>query len=803
MASYTIESSNTAIQDAQIVMFDNSIRRIEIENIIDYDLFPYQIKDRSKFLEQDHPQQINPNSFTFKNYWGDFAKKSMEGMWVEDSGTWVYMPPKLFFYINYLKIIGSKGDSDKQRTTMSPDLSCLEWICFSYIFVADGFSGFKGDETYTCNEKVKLLWLGEDLNKFDEKDIKENCYQKNGRLKIYVDPWEYLTRFYLIDNPRGNLGDPLYENKRKDILISGARGCAKSYIAYYGDFLHEWLFQGYTSYDFKEGTSGKLLFSMHSGSRDAINKSANLVRTFYDNQPGKYSFPGDRPDYMGPFYKNVVGTWAAGSDVTHQVKTKQNSSVIAGSLLQIGVLTADRKRIGAGDRYRRMYVEEGGLIDFIREVHATNKDSTEDGDNKVGSMYITGTAGDIHAIEGMKAMILNPAGYGLAEIPNYWKDNGSSISLFVSALYKYRKFQDSNGNRDLNISIDHISKLRARNLEVMDSSGFDESVLNNPINPDEMLRPNRRSFMPKIECSKRKGEIEDYKLFSIHANIGDLKWDKSERYGVGFKKDTTGRLKPITKYNIDRQKIDVSGAYVIYEQPPEDDIPEGLYWVLFDPVAKPGRGQTLDSSLNVAFVYKYFHTGSDDSLEDSIVAEWIGREDELDDGYDRVIKLAKYYNAKIFPETNTPGFVDYCKRNSYYPMLQGEAYIAEREINPKYRKTGAVGYSIYGQKKKPWLLQKLKSWITRKRGLNKDGTSWHSQNYDHILSERFLDEVINFDEDKGNYDYISAALGLMLLLSQFREEPIEVGRKEDDEPEIIYEYKPVRRRRSSFEQSMY
>jgi hypothetical protein len=585
--------------------------------------------------------------------------------------------------------------------------------------------------------------------------------------------------------------------------MCGSRGTSKSYIAYAGDFFHEWSLGTVPDMEHKSQGCDRLLFAMGCGKKDALNRSLKVIKGFYDSLPGKYKYPNPkRPQYMGPLYKRVQGNWSAGEEIHHIVKDKQNRSVIVGSTLQMNVITPDAKRVAAGDRFRRIYIEEAGFIEYITEVHAANKDSMEVGSVKLGSALYTGTSGDIVAVEGIKKFMKNPGGYQIACIPDYWKNPDKSVGLFLSALYKFRKFADPQGNRDCQVALDFLAEERAYNAETMDSVAFDDYILYTCINPDEMLRPNRRSFLPVKEAQDRISDIDAYDYWNIHANVGKLKFSKQEKYGVEFVKDNS--LNPINDYHIDRNKIDISGAFVMYEPPP-NYIPENLYWVIFDPVAKPGKGQSLDASLNSVIVYKWFFTGDENTLEDGIVAEWIGRYDELDDAYEQVIKIAKYYNAKIFPETNVAGFVDYCKKENYYHMLQSEAYLAEQELNPKYRKRGAVGFSLYGDRKKPWLLQLLKSWLLRKRGVNAETGEFQSRTIDHILSLRFLNEVTNHSEI-GNFDHISSMLGLMLLLKQFDHEPPELDEnKEEEEPQHLRRRpdKKVRVTRSKFEQMMY
>ena len=199
--------------------FDHSLRKIEFEKNIIWDLFPYKIKNRDLFYQRNHPKQLNPESLRYSDYWDKFEKKCIEGEWINDEGTWVFMMPKLFYYINCVTIIGNVSGDETKRREIQPDLSSLEWILSSYGMLIDGFSGFEDDDEYTCNNLVYTLSKGIDLDEYDVKKLDKGCYNNKGELKVYVDPWEYLTRFYLVDNHRGNLGSALYYNSKQDRWI--------------------------------------------------------------------------------------------------------------------------------------------------------------------------------------------------------------------------------------------------------------------------------------------------------------------------------------------------------------------------------------------------------------------------------------------------------------------------------------------------------------------------------------------------------------------------------------------------------
>ena len=779
------------------VEFDHKDREFIVDDYKGYKLFLYNMKDRSNFLHRNHPKQLNPMSYTFDTYWDDFEKKSVEGLWVNDGGTWVYMMPKLFFYTNYVKIV------DEDRNEIHPDLSTLEWIAFSYVMCIDGFSGFMGDEDYTCHQMVKRLSYGEELDPVEIEKIPDSCYKKNGELKIFVDPWEYLTRFYLYDKPRGiPLGEPLHQNQRKNFMCLGGRGLAKSFITFMGDFIHEWIFSGVKKEGDYKGFNKRLLFAMGSGDSQPLNRSIKNIKAFYDDMPGKYRYPQSktkkrRPDYMGPFYKKTQGAWETGKTIEHIVKNKQNINEISGSSLQMSVITPDKKKIGAGDRFRRMYVEEAGFLPYILDVHSVNKESMKIGDNKVGSIFYLGTGGDMETITGPKKMFESPRGYDIFGMTDYFKNPDKKIGLFLPAYLKFREYNDKQGNTRWEFALGKILKSRETNAIDMDSVSFDEDIMFNPIVPDEMLRPNRRSILPVREAQARMSDIDAYDLFDAKATVGTFRYDHKQRYGVDFIKDQHKLLRPILEYSVDRNKIDLEGAPIVYEHPPEY-IPPNLYWLVYDTTQKSGDGESFHSII----IYKHFYTGTEKTDEDAIVAEWIGRKQTLDQNYEVVIQMAKYFNAKIFPEINVAGFVEWCKRNNYYGMLQKDSYDLEKEINPNYR----AGYYKVGfqmnARKKTWTLQKLHDWLVEvKRTDEKTGVPL-TRNIDYIFSPRILDEIINYNEN-GNFDHISSLLGLMLLLGQLeRVEPPKLETEEDRLKALRDKYKTkrtTRKRRSTFE----
>lgn len=1096
-------------------------------------LFPYQIKRRDSFYIRDHPKGLHPKSIAFKNYWVPFIKKVIEGMWVNDEGTWVYMMPKLFTYVNYPLI------ADRNRDDINPELRDNEWIIFTYFLCLDGFSGFEEDHEYTCHELVgKYERDPESLTFVDLKNVPSSAKQPNGKYKKYVDPWHYLTRHYLIEHPASApLGLPLYENQRKNGCILSARGVGKSLCTFVGDFFHEFLTGGVTRFEDIGKVNKRLLFGMGSAMKPQLQRSINNVKSAYYNMPGQYEFKEKNKDgkkkqrYMGPLFKNVQGSWEVGQEINHIIKTSSGTVDTQGSSLQMVALTVDRTTIGAGDRFRRIYVEEFGFLKNAIDVHGANKDSlksegvsvgsaiylgcvcagskvwnnkgelvnietlrqsdgilgyssekdevvqqdiaymnppqnkvcyrittntgrfidcsedhpiyvrkrwnnntnhmkkvpewcradsvelkdgiavvdhvdywgsekifdprlvgwlvgdgtygegqnvrlsgaddevwdyveskydviithrspTKDGRiarkgrikgiipeieklgirgqvsihkalpkvlfkadkdtvcdfiggyfdadgcvsvskndypiikatsisiqllegvqillNKLGvhgrivnegrltgtkgsnhdvySLYIKdkdsiinfhnniffkvgykqkklekayaialskkdytlqnikglrwekvvsieplglqpvynlnasgtntyivngiqthNTGGDMQTIRQPKEIFQNPEAYDVFGIPNYWGNIGKKVGLFISKIYALRDYKDDQGNTYIEEAYKEVMRTRQKAKDDLDSVSYELEIMFNPLVPEEMLRPGNSTILPKQEAQEQLNRLETYDIFKKKAQIGKLIWDPLAERGVDWRKDMLGQLKPIIETKIDDSTTftNKEGAIIIYEQPPQV-IPDGLYWVVYDPAAKSGDGESFHSVL----VYKHFYTGQETTYYDTIVAEWIGRKEKLDDNYEIVIKLAKYFNAKIFPEINVAGFVEYCMRNKLGYLLESDAYKLEQEIHGNTaikRSYYKVGTQMT-HRKKNWALKKLRDWFLETKEIDALTGIPIIRTLDWIFSPRILNETIEYTDDE-NFDHISSLLLLMILLGKLEGMP--------------------------------
>ncbi len=749
---------------------DRIIRNPDYPDLPAVKLFMYDMKKRENFYQRNHPKGIHPRSDQFEKYWSSFEQKSVEGTWINDEGTWVYMMPKLFFYINYVTIFDKRLEVNK---VVQPELSSIEWIVFSYLMCIDGFSGFEEDDRYTCNYVVGKIEYNSTVEReedkifipfFDLERLPNSVKNKKGEYKKYIDPWEYLTRVYLHDAPAGKpLGKACYNNELKDAIILGARGVAKSYCIFSGDLNHEWTFGGVKDMEDIGKANAANIFAAASSRMTPLLKTLTHVKGFFEKQPGRYSFPEeDKPDYGGPFYRLTSGKWDTGSAVENLVKHKNNKIRLEGPKLYINTLAVDKISIGAGDRTKRLYIEEFGFLAYAKAVHNANKDSMKLGETKSGNAIMIGTSGEMGAIQEPKEMFENPDGFDVFGIPNYWKNPQKRIGLFLPATMKYRSLNDKNGNIEYEKILNYHLKLREEDAKKSDSDTISSNNAFNPITPDEMLVPSGFSILPKLEAQKQIADIDSFDWDKKLITYGELIEDASKKTGIGLVIDHQGHDKIL-----DTQKYDINGdltSTFMFVEHPIDNSPDGLYHVIYDPVRNKGQG----TSLNGLIVVKGLITGNPRNFEDNIVACRFWRDSNLEDSYEKVIKVARYYNAKIFPERTVPGFNDYCDRKKFTRLLVPEPQSILKNLGFTY-KNYVHGFDMNNEKLKFWCLDKLSQFLKECSDFDKDENGFCTKRKINYIFFKVLLEEIKMFNYSGNFDAISVMLGWMLLRGELQE----------------------------------
>jgi len=771
-------------------------RYIELENgDFAVDLFPYKIKDVNNFYNREHPKELNPRTFLYKKYWGDRAKDYTEGRWINDGGTWFFLMPKLDFYLNYVII------SDEDRNRRHPSFRDNEAIVFTYLLCAEGFSGFDGDDKYTCNKYVGKIVNNEKLQAYEQKILDEDpsVLKADGTYKEYVDPWVYLTETYLLtDNRDKPLGQALYNNGYYNVMILASRAVGKSFIIFLGLFLHEWLFGNVRRIADIGNVNNFTQFGMAAADSDALSKSiANLDAAYYEF-PGQYNFQLNKKETIkqwGPFFKITRGNWKVGSgggDVEHILKLKKGGKIqIKGSKCQIALIGGNKDRVFAGDRYRLILIEETGFVKNLKAIYSATKDSVTVGKKQVGQIVMAGTGGQMDLIGDSKEMFENPQTFNIFPIPNYWtKQQNKYCGLFLGKYLQAESFKE-NGNTNYKDALFDVVKDRELMRATYDSVSFAKEVSFNPIYPKELLRPTTKSVIPVQEMQDHLEEVISKGLWDSLAMIGSFGYKTNG--DVEFRLDKEKTLVPITKWGRDKDIQDATGAWVLYEEPPEF-IPEGLYYILYDPYTQSGGGTSLQSILVYKAKYKakYSGYGEGKALQDTIVASYIGRIPDLDKSYEESIKAARFFNATVFPELNSIGFSEYVNRKNYNFLMQKTPISLLKTIKGSSWQSHIRSGLNFGVKvNEPmniWSINRLANWLMEVIMVDDKGLPI-KRNYQNILDLRLLSELVNFDFDnKPDFDSVSALMLLPYLLGGI-DEAVEIPVTEEDDLYRKYEIK--------------
>lgn len=673
----------------------------------------------------------------------------------------------------------------------------------------DGYSSDQGTiEYYTVSPKLSedVLYLCRSLGINAKIFKKQGKYKKDGvehickicyivRMYTDVPVFKLERKLKYLDHQKAAHGSTKYTKTKIKLIepIESQGGCCitvdsedstfitkdfivthNSVMLFLGKYSHEWLFSGTRYLEDLYKLNDKYNYAMCCTTSEPLDRSLNAVAYFYANMPGGFKFPKstERPERKGAIYKRIQGKFKSGNTVEHITKNVDNTVDIQGSVMQAPVLKPDRLKVTSGDRFKLVLLEEAGFLALILKFFGFIKDSLQSQGEKIGSFIGLGTGGDMKTIKGPRKIHNNPDSFGMNSIPNYWSGSlKDRICLFVPAEYSQKDYKDENGNTKLELARAFLERRREK-LKEEDLVSYELEIQFNPFDPSDMLRPSGRAWLPKQDSQKMLDKIEAEGLFKTYSKgwlefiPGDL--DRK----VEFKYDINNIYTPILSNDEEMDMTDKKGAVVIYEHPDEKPVP-GLYYVLYDPAAKSGDGESYHSMI----VYKAHNSDVGSAISNGIVAEWIGRLELLDDNYDMAIKLAKYYNCTIFCERNIQGFIEYVRRKNLYSILEGSAPEVEKEISPNGKSSHYLVGWMMTTKYKIWALKKLKQWLLEPSIIDNDGFV-SARVIDTIHSVRIHNEIVDHDL-VGNFDHISSLLGLMFLIAKIDGEIIEVEPNEE------------------------
>jgi len=295
-------------------------------------------------------------------------------------------------------------------------------------------------------------------------------------------------------------------------------------------------------------------------------------------------------------------------------------------------------------------------------------------------------------------------------------------------------------NFDYIKSIEYWGKDEVYNLET-ETKYYSANGIHTHNSPMEATLQLAGNIFPKKELQDQLAKIQTDKKLYNYKQVGDLKYGPDGR----MKWIQTTDSKDVTKFPLDKND-DKHGAVVIWEHPVEDP-PYGLYIAGCDPY---DHDESTTSSLGSTFIYKRFQ--SFEEYYDIIVAEYTGRPESAEEYYENVLKLLKYYNARLLYENERKGLYAHFAIKGYDYMLANQPDIISDIISSSkvQRKKG-----IHMTKAiKDWGEREIRDW------LNEEYAPGH-KNLQKIMSIPLLQELISYN-DKGNFDRVIALMMVML-----------------------------------------
>jgi hypothetical protein len=726
------------------------------------DLFPYKIKDVNKFIFRDHVPYNEDNPVSV-DYAQDQWVKIIEGHWVfdfeegkEEEGTWVYMMPNLYDYINFgtVTIRDETGQYDGP-----PECSDIEWIYGSYSLCFDGFSGFTDDPDYTCNLDILKLEQGKTLTPYEYERLDNQFVRKSdGTYKKYVEAWEYLTNYYLVENPRTfPLGKPLYFNGSFNGMVLASRKARKTYFFAGGDFVHEFKTNGVKD--------AKYLSRKNTISLFAAASDKNFLSTFMQVAEKSWRVTAAREkDSVSPFFVDAEGKWDAERAKIIQGYRPIGSSEIIGSGTDISnaIIMPKKAEIVVSKRCRRINVDEIGLVKNSKAVQVASEGTLKAGGKPIGSLVMTGTGGNIEAIQETKEIAEDPKTYRVYPVPNYWAGD-KPFCLFVPVAYTEVKYKDKNGNTDL------MKATRGILDDWIEETGGDLSKIiekrqNFPHTPAEMFLAGKSDYFAKEILTDRIEVLDQGGLWKAKAQLFDLE--------LGVKKsDGTFEVRAVEHFRYDnviktifpRDNEGKTGELVVYEPPKHNPTPfaqqGNIYKCILDPVSDKDTGRSYQALI----VYKGYPNRALEPYEivNNIVAVCKWRRDD-ETNKKQAMLLCLWYQCCMQYENNTPGTHAFFYKHGLVRLLQPPPWSVIKEVAPNTVINANTGVTM-NHILKGGMLKEFKAFH---KSIKRRDDSGREFTWIEDCPDISLLYEMNFFDGETNVDLISAMLILMMWLQE-------------------------------------
>lgn len=733
------------------------------------------VEDVTRLLEKitdkhpDHPEYISE--------WTKYSQRSIEGMWIRDFNEFRFVPPTLYYYSNFFRIL-HVDTAKKVRKYIPPYIRDLDWAIHYAYMTAQGFSGFEHDDEYTCDRK----WFEynqhglPDMTALDPYTRSNILHMVNskGRLKKYMGAYSYLKNRH----PR-DMGKPLYINPAKNLQIFGSRGGGKTYTVT-GIESQILTFDG-LKYFTKEGFMDNpptAHICIGSGNTDQSSEHVSKLMDGLnahgtDKTLGVWGNTTDPDHTPTPFFRDFIGSTLPGNKKNYfryeyEVETPTGWKTMGTKTGMYHVNYSDKKQGGAqaaaGGRYLLVTYEEIGLMPNFIDALQSNIGVVTGDSEQFGVQLGLGTSGNIELVQQAKKVFTNPEEYNFLSFPNIWENEEEKIGMFIPAYLVDMRFKDANGNTDIDRAMQHYMKRREEAASKSDPKILDNEKMNYPLIPSDMWIGTKGSYFPVNELLEREKQLLKGGYYKTASRPIKLFWDTSTTEGIRAENDTD--CEPFYFFPYHRTMTSISGAILEYEPPRfiNGKIPEDMYIFVLDPYL----ADNISEGGSLGALYGFINPKYEEYGHHKMVCSYIGKHEYGKDAYyGNVEKILHYYgNPKngLWYEANAGDSVrGYFLRKNKTHLL---CFRPDREIGSSAFSKRVQDYGIMlgqGNASKLRLISDAAEFL-----LTKVNVKGKEMRYVETLDDLFLiQQLLAFEIKKHkNFDAVSAFIIYPLVVKE-------------------------------------
>lgn len=410
-------------------------------------------------------------------------------------------------------------------------------------------------------------------------------------------------------------------------------------------------------------------------------------------------------------------------------------------------------------------VEEAGKMVNLAEVLTPTLKTLEDGINMTGLMIVFGTGGgDDKYWQAFEDLVYNTYEQKFATFENIWDTEleGTGCGFFHSAYMSKPGLIDEFGNSNVlgAVEFENKERLKLKN----NPTKLNNYIMEEPFNPGEAFSRVANTMMPTKELDIQLKNVlynPDYKRLGregvfVREPEGLTFYDRS-MLGLHNYKDIPA---VVNDYPL-KPTSEVKGCWVLWELPYRDPktgkIPDNLYRAWNDPfgIDKKAEEFNVKDSLGGTYIYEVANNFTP-TRGDRIVAEYVGREEDMETYDINMFNGIEYYNAMLLYENDRGEVYTNAKKHGMLHRLVDEPeflYQKDLQAGGKGRKKG-ISIATNPQRKINGAVY-FANWLKQKRGTDAQGNVLLNLHY--IYSAGLIRECMKFDGKK-NADRVSTCI---------------------------------------------